>query len=255
MRWYWTRIAIAALAIFGVGYAGLSLVRSAQGKVEQVVHSASDLSFPLPFVSFVFDGAEAGKFRRLVLHRSGPDRIRGIALSVRVSDPAALAALTGDCHLTVDNPRNLGRNTSFRCVEVDSTMEDFGGVTVQGRDQAGNWVDVARVPLVLPRQVISELGGTDVTESIAGAEADEIRALADSIGAVSVRLGQAGSDAERSELTRELRRLRLELREIERAVTEVTRARVRARAGGAQVKVDVNMGDVPPGAGPPTPKG
>lgn len=255
MRWYWTKIAIAAFAIFGVGYAGLSLVRSAQGKVDRVVHSASDLSFPLPFVSFVFNGAEAGKFRRLVLQRTEPDRIRGIVLSVRVSDPAVLSALTGSCHLTVDNLRNLGRNTSFRCVEVDSTMEDFGGVTVQSRDQAGNWVEVARVPLVLPREVIAELGGADVTESIAGAEADEIRALADSIGAVSVRLGQAGSDAERSELTRELRRLRLELREIERAVTEVTRARVRAGARGGQVKVDVGTGEAPPAPEAPSPKG
>lgn len=255
MRWYWTKIAIAAFAIFGVGYAGLSLAKSAQGKVDQVVHSASDLSFPLPFVSFVFNGAEAGKFRRLVLHRSEPNRVRGIALSVRVSDPAVLSALTGDCRLTVDNPRNLGRNTSFRCVEMDSTMEDFGGVTVQSQDQAGNWFNVARVPLVLPREVVADLGGTDVTESIAGAEADEIRALADSIKAVSVRLGEAGSDEERSALTREIRRLRLELREIERAVAEVTRARIRAGARGVQVKVDVDAGDVPRVPGRPTPKG
>lgn len=246
MRWYWTKIALAACAIFVVGLAGMRLVQGAQRGVERVVHSSSDLSLPLPFVSFNLDGVDAGKFRRLVLHRSDPERLSGIDVSVRVADAGALATLTAGCHLTLDNPKQIGRNSSFRCVEPDSSMQTFGEVAVQGRDAGGSWVELTRVPLVLPRHVIADLGGADVAASVAGAEVDDIQALADSIREVSVRMARAQSDQDRAQAARELRRLRYELREIEQAVTEVTRAKIRAGVRGVTVEVSAPEPPVPP---------
>lgn len=249
MRWYWTKIAVGALVIFVVGYAGLSAVRGASSRVERVVRSNSDLSIPLPFVPFTLDGAELGKFRRLVLHRSDPEHLSGIDLSVRITDPAMLDQLAASCHLTVDDPKRLGSNTSFRCVEPGGPMRVFGEVTLLVRDAEGDWTEARTVPFVLPEHVVVDLEGADVAANAAGAEADEIRALAEQIAGVSSRMATA-SEAERTELRRELRRLRSELREIETAAAQVARTtRVRVSAPG----VKVELAPEPPAEAPPVP--
>ena len=238
MKWYWVRIAFGAIAVFAVGYAGVSAFRGARSGVEHVVRSSADVSLPLPFLPFVFEGNEVGKLRRLVLHRSDPKHLSGIDLSIRVADPAAIARLGASCHLTVDNPRHIDNHTTFQCVPFDSAMERFGEVTVFAKDAEGDWGEALMLPLVLPRSVVANLEGEEVAESVVGAEADEIQKLADSIRAVSLRIPGA-SDAQRAELSEELRRLRIELRDIELAVAEVAKARAAVRITAPGVRLEV----------------
>lgn len=244
MKLYWLKIAFGAIAVFAVGYGGVLAFRGARHGVEDVVHSRSDVSLPLPFVPFRLDGAEVGKFRRLVLHRRDPKHLSGIDLSIRVSDSGALARLGESCHLTVDNPRNIGSRTTFRCVAVDSTMQPFGEVTVFALDADGDWDEALTIPLVLPQSVVAELEGPEVAESVVGAEVDEIQRLADSIRALGEKI-RGASDVERARLSAELRELRVELRDIEAAASEVRRARAAIRIETPGVKVEVNAPEPP----------
>ena len=252
MRWYWTKIAVGALLIFCLGYAGLMTARSARHNVERVVNTNSDLSIPLPFVSFMIDGVEAGKFRRLVLHRSDAEHLRGIDLSVRLRDAAALAGLSEACQLTVDDPKRLGSNTSFRCVETPDGMRVFGEISVQTRDADGDWATTRTIPFVLPEHVVLDLEGADIAANAAGAEADEIRALAEEIGAISAKMATA-SQEERDALRRELRVLRSEMREVETAAAQVSRSTRRVRVTAPTVKVEVDVAEPP--VAPPAPPG
>jgi hypothetical protein len=253
MRWYWGKIAIGALLIFCVGYGGLLAFRSAKTNVVRVVHTNSDLTIPLPFVPFVVDGIEAGKFRRLVLHRSDAEHLSGIDLSVRVGDAAALAGLSESCQLTVEDPKRLGSKTSFHCVESSDGMRPFGEIAVQTRDADGDWATTRTIQFVLPEHVVLDLEGADIAANAAGAEADEIRALADQIGAISAKLATATA-SERDVLRRELRDLRAEMRDVEMAAAQVSRSTRRVRVKAPTVKVEVDVGD-PPGAAPSRPEG
>ena len=242
MRWYWTKIVVGALVIFGVGAGILSVARAARREVVHVVEGSGDITVPVPFVPFLFDGTEAGKLRRLVIHRSSPKQVTGFDLTVRVSDQAVLEQLGQGCRLTVKDANRIGNdgtpfNTPFQCASADSDYRDFGSVTIQGKDEAGDWVTRVTVPLVLPDRVIRDFDGSNLPRQVQRTEANRLRQLGDSLGRLGRRMGRADA-GERVQIQAQMDDLRAQMQDISQAMAESISQQVTDRINQS-VKIQV----------------
>ncbi len=157
VKWYWGKIVLTAMIIFGVGYGGISVVRATRREVVRAVETNADITIPLAFLPFNFEGAKAGTFRRVVFHRSSPETVQSVDATVRVTDSTLLEKLRG-CTVTVDDPSRLSEKSSFRCVVSDSLMTAFGSLIIDTM-QDGEWARAAVIPLVLPLEVARRIQG------------------------------------------------------------------------------------------------
>jgi len=238
---------LSALGVFAVGFAGLQLFRSGKREVVRVVRSDSDITIPLPFVPFNFEGTKLGNFRKLVLHRSGPERISGVDVTVRLTDPASLDRFR-ECHVTVDNPTQLNENSSFRCVTFDESMTAFGSIRVQTKDLDGNWIETAIIPIALPNEVARSIQGRGMPAHASLLEADRFRLLGDSLGLLGRQLGAATTEAEREKIQGLMHEVQEDIEELQEAVAEAAVAahgNVHVETPPVDVKVTVSPGPNP----------
>lgn len=219
MKWYWGKIALMALVIFGVGFGGIQAFKATKQKVVSAVESNDDLTIPLPFIPFNFDGSRLGTFRKVVFHRSSPETVQSVDITVRLGDSVKAPAFS-DCQLTVDDPSRLNEHSSFRCAAADSTMESFGSVIVQSKDADGDWATLMAVPLVLPRDVAARIRGHEARAHAAELEADRFRAIGDSIQILGRMLGAATSDSIRSRIQDEMQSLQEEMTDLRESIQE-----------------------------------
>jgi hypothetical protein len=225
MKWYWGKIALKAVVIFGAGYGIVSVVRATKHRVIQAVETSSDLAItiPLPFLPFNVDGVKVGTFRRIVLHRSNPETVESVDATVRMSDSSQLQQLRG-CTVTVDDPSRLSDKSSFRCVTADGLMTPFGSLIVSTM-QDGEWAKAAEIPLVLPRDVARRLRGLEVQHRAAELEAERFRAIGDSIQSLAAGLRSAASDSVRNAIEGEMKALEVEMRTLRRSMAEAAAER------------------------------
>ncbi len=199
MRGYWLRIIAGALAIFLVGFAIISAVRSGKQRVRTVTQTADPISIPLAFIPFNLDSSRVGTIRRLTILRSEPKSITGFRIRVELSDPDALRLLAAGCVMSVDNPTQLNSRTSFSCLPLDTAMVEFGRVELL-TETGGTRVDF---PLYLPPQVVAEFrdageAGVSVNREVnADSIARSVRQMGDSIR----RETRALADSVRREVT------------------------------------------------------
>jgi hypothetical protein len=205
MRAYWIKIAIGALLIFCVGYAGILAFRRTKQTVQDVANGSGDISIPLAFVPFSLENQRLGTFRRLVIHRDAPKHVTGLDLTVRLADSSALARLR-DCRITVDNPRQINEHTTFRCVTDASGLEEFGELELQVKDADGDWDTSLSVPILLTNGAIQDLRGraNDYRAQATRVQGERLRQLGDSLRTLGIRLGHAQNDGERAQIEREM---------------------------------------------------
>ena len=227
MRWYWAKIALTAVVIFCVGYAGIAAFKATKRTVVRAVESTDDLTIPLPFVPFNFDGTRLGTFRKIVFHRNGPERVQSVDVTVRLAESGRLPDLSA-CRLTVDDPSRLNEHSSFRCAKVDSTMEGFGSVIIQTKDADGDWNTTSTVQLVLPKELALKIRGHEASAHASQLEADRFRAIGDSMGILGRHLATATSDSIRSELQDEIQSLQEEMTELRQSIAETSSDRAAA---------------------------
>ena len=253
---YWLKIGLRALLIFGCGMLVVGLVRS----TKRTVHLSEPRGYldSLPFFSFQFDGIKAGKFERLVIHRSDPRKLSGVDMTIRIADPDVAAKLAGGCNLTVDDPTRLNNHSSFWCVELDETMEEFGQVHVRDEDVDGDWVEASTVTLLLPKGVAADLRGRANAHAVTNAARRELerqlRQLGDSIGTLGRAMGRAKTAEERDALKEAIDEVRSAIDELNDQMQELNHAAVKSgkmslEAGGAEVKVGPDGVKVRDGSG------
>jgi hypothetical protein len=248
MKLYWVKIAVGALMIFGVGFGVLSGVRAAKRRVVEVAQTNRDVTIPLPFVPFTFEGAERGKLRRITFHRSEPKRLSGVDLTVRLSDAGLVDRLRG-CSLTLDNPSKIDRSTTFRCADAknDTTLEQFGTVAVE-TEQDG---DPVRLALMLPHAAIQELQGKGAAHA-KQLEADRFRELGDSMRVLGERMGKNLTEEQRSDIESAMDDLRGEMEDLQSEISD--RAKDPAEKASESVKADIGAGGVKVEVTPAPPK-
>jgi hypothetical protein len=191
MRKYWTRITLTALLIFSVGYGLIAAGR----RVKTSIVSNQDITIPLgSFIGFKLDGARVGSIRSLNIRRSAPKELSGFDIRVRLSDSTAFTRLQ-NCHVSVNDARQIDERTSFLCLASDSGHQAFGEVTVELRQDSNTRTLV--LPLLLPDAVVREFQrkgsdpvGGNLADSIAlevkGRVRIQARAYSDSVKAAEL---------------------------------------------------------------------
>jgi hypothetical protein len=227
MKWYWAKIIVGALVIFGVGYAGISVARAAKRQVHEVAESDSDISIPLKFIPFKFEGMKSGTFRKLVIHRSSPHAVEGVDITVRVSDPGLVEKLAG-CSVTVDNPTQITGNTTFRCADAGATdLEPFGEVIVEPGPGAAD-IEPRSFTLVIPKKVIADLqghGAQAATEDAERLQSIRLRELTDSLRLLSEAVGKAATEEARDEIRSQIDEVQSAIEDVQEAISETAEAR------------------------------
>jgi len=158
MRKYWLKIGFGAFLIFAVGSIFIRGVRGVKHKIM----SSQDLEIPLgPFIDFNLNGAKLGSIRSLTIKRTAPKLLVGFDLRVRLSDSSGYAALE-NCHLSVNDTRNIDERTHFVCLQSDSGYIPFGEVRAELRNDHDSRTYVT--PLLLPPSAVADIqrGGGDL---------------------------------------------------------------------------------------------
>lgn len=229
MQGYWAKIGIKAGVIFVVGFALISMFRTTKKRVVHVVEGSGDVTIPLAFVPFSFDGERLGTFRKLVIHRTGPEQPSGIDLTVRLTDRGQLSRL-GGCELTVEDPTRINEHTSFRCVgDGDTQLESFGEVMFQAKDEDGDWAEAGRIVLKIPSSVAERIRGLeDPAGDVIEAESERISQIGDSLGALGAALGAAATDSARAQIQERMSELNDQMVEVQAAISAAARSKAKA---------------------------
>jgi hypothetical protein len=185
MRWYWVKIMLGALAIFVVGYVGVSAVRGSVNKVKQLSETSDPISIPLAFIPFHLDGDRAGTFSGVRIMRDTPKSIVAFHVRVKLGDSVDVEHLR-QCRLYLDQTgTDFDPDDEFECIgrgESDSGLVQFGDVTFTRDDLEFS------VPLLLAEATVEELRNVhdaDAVTARAVAEAEAAAARAEAMAEVA----------------------------------------------------------------------
>ena len=179
MRWYWVKIALGALAIFLVGYAGVSLVRSQVIRVRHLSESTDPISIPLALIPFQLEGRRAGTFSGIRIMRDAPKTISAFHIRVKLGDSVDVEQLK-TCRLHLEQTgHDFDPGDEFSCLlpeASDSGLVQFGDVTFSAEG-----LEPFTVPLLLNERTVEEIRSSrDANEvaarAVAEAEAEAARA-------------------------------------------------------------------------------
>ena len=166
-RRYWTRVALGALLVFGLGLAGLAAFNRGAAEVRSLVSAAAmQLPLQLARLDFSLDGRRIGKVSGIEVHRTGPADPGRVKLQVALADPGDLGALES-CRLTSDDLDRLSQSSGFRCAdaaELNAGLVEMGQVVFQ----PGELVR----PLYLPSHTIERWHRAGVSSLDASLTAD-----------------------------------------------------------------------------------
>jgi hypothetical protein len=166
-RRYWTRVALGALLVFGLGLAGLAAVSRGKAEVRSLLSTAAmQLPLKLAKLEFQLDGRGLGTVSGINVQRSNPADPGRVKLEVALADPADLRALES-CRLTSDDLDRFPHTTGFRCAEaaeIEAGLVQMGEVVFQPSELVR--------PLYLPSHTIERWNGSGVRSLDASLTAD-----------------------------------------------------------------------------------
>jgi len=152
MSRYWTRIALGALLVFGLGIAGLAAVRKGSAEFRNfLTAAAARLPLRLAHLGFRLDGRRVGEITALQVLRSGPDDPGRVTGEVRLTETSAAESLRA-CALTLAEERHLSRRSSFSCA---SQADLASGRLVEVGELRFQPAGFSR-PLYLSEQIVSD---------------------------------------------------------------------------------------------------
>jgi hypothetical protein len=154
MRWYWMKIALGALLVFGVGFAGYSIVSQMVVKGNDLFDSSNPITIPMALVPFSLDGTEVGTFQRITIRREAPKVPSGFDIRVKMATDVDAAELE-NCRLTLADIHDFNVDEGFHCLDAEAEITDlipFGEVEFRGADGLR-----LMIPLLLHQGVVDEM--------------------------------------------------------------------------------------------------
>jgi hypothetical protein len=156
-RRYWTRVALSALLVFGLGLAGLAAVNRSKAEVQSMLSTAvRQLPLQLAKLDFSLDGRKIGTVSGIDVQRTDPADLGRVKLRVTLADAGHLGALQS-CRLTSDDLDRFPHSSGFRCAgaaEIDAGLVEMGEVVFQP-------AELVR-PLYLPNHIIERWRRSEV---------------------------------------------------------------------------------------------
>jgi hypothetical protein len=175
MRWYWVKIILGALAVFVVGYVGVSAVRGSVNTVRQLSETSDPISIPLAFIPFHLDGDRAGTFSGLRIMRDAPKSVTAFHIRVKLGDSVDVEHLK-QCRLHLEQTgTDFDPDDEVVCVEPgasDSGLVEFGDVTFTRDD-----IEFS-VPLLLGEATVEDLRHVHDADAVAARAVAEAEAAA-----------------------------------------------------------------------------
>ncbi|HEV8598585.1 MAG TPA: hypothetical protein VGQ69_04440 [Gemmatimonadales bacterium] len=168
MNRYWTRIALGALLVFGLGLAGLAAVRKGKAEVRSFLTTAAT-RLPLRFanIDFRLNGRRMGELTGLEIVRNSSAELGRLTGHVELTEPGAATELR-DCSLTLEDVRHLNRRSSFLCAGerelASGRLVEVGEVIFQPEDFAR--------PLYLPEHAVDEWRRSEIQSLNASLQRD-----------------------------------------------------------------------------------
>ena len=164
---YWTRVALGALLVFGLGLAGLAAVNRGKAEVRSLLSTAAlQLPLKLAKLEFRLDGRALGTLSGLEVQRADPADPGRVRLQVALADPADLDGLES-CRPTSDDLDRFPHSTGFRCAEaaeIEAGLVEMGEVVFQP-------AELVR-PLYLPNHTVERWGRSGVRSLDASLSSD-----------------------------------------------------------------------------------
>ena len=122
---YWAKIGIGALAIFGVGFTGVTLAKKGihELKTAAVGGVAQALRYPTTdLLNFRLDGRRIGQVRSIEVSNEGEWTAKSVLMQVALLDGRAPDDLA-DCQLATEEIA-YRKDAAFRCVSADDVRDD-----------------------------------------------------------------------------------------------------------------------------------
>ena len=187
MNRYWTRIALGALLVFGLGLTGMVAIRKGKAEVRSLLTvAAARIPLQLANLKFRFDGRGLGDITGIEVNRNGPDDLGRVRVRVALSDRNDLETLRA-CAVTLDDVSRISDRTGFRCA---GTTELEAGELTQLGEISFEPGSVTR-PLYLPRHAVDRWRHSTI-HSLEASLAKNARGGVEARGIFDVR-GHAGS--------------------------------------------------------------
>lgn len=148
-----TKVGLGGIGVFAIGMLGVTAIEAGKDKIEDLVHSGSDIRIPLMgVVPFNLDSARIGRIDHLVLQREAPDRLRGVLVEADLDDSTMVGLLKDCTFLTVNDPQELNDRTQFTCLHDSTGYASFGTVEVHHHRDDGR-TTLKRTLLLTPAQL------------------------------------------------------------------------------------------------------
>jgi hypothetical protein len=133
-RRYWTRVALGALLVFGLGLAGLAAVNRGKAEVRTLLSNAAmQLPLQLARLDFSLDGRKIGTVSGIDVQRTDAADPGRVKLRVALADAGDLGRLE-TCRLTSDDLDRFPHTSGFRCAdaaEIGAGLVEMGEVVFQ----------------------------------------------------------------------------------------------------------------------------
>ena len=156
MRNLWVKIGLGAGGIFAVGMVLVTIGKFGKARIEDLVHSDSDIRIPLMgIVPFQLADQRLGDLRRLTLLRDAPNHLTGVRVEARLGDSITIDPLKDCTFLTVNDPEHINQDTRFSCLLDSAGLRSFGTVEIKHR-QGGEPTTLVRT-LLLPAEQVRQL--------------------------------------------------------------------------------------------------
>lgn len=167
MNRYWTRIAVGALAVFGLGLMGMVAVNKGKAHVRTMLSTAATrLPLQLAHLGFRLHGEQIGKVTGIDVSRSESDQIGRVTIRVALNGNASADELR-ECALTANNLEHWNSRTGFRC----AVEEELDGDLVKVGEVVFLPADFSR-PLFVPGEVAGRWNNSGVRSLDASMRAD-----------------------------------------------------------------------------------
>lgn len=167
MNRYWTRIALGALLVFGLGLMGMAAVNKGKSHVQTMLSTAAArLPLQLAHLGFRLRGEQIGQVTGIDVSQSESEQAGRVTIRVALHGNASVDELRG-CALTADNLEHWNSRSGFRCAveeELDGELVKVGEVVFLPDDFSR--------PLFLPGEVASRWNTSGVRSLDASMRAD-----------------------------------------------------------------------------------
>lgn len=148
-----TKIGLGGIGVFAIGMLGVTAIEAGKDKIQDLVHSDSDIRIPLMgVVPFNLDTARIGRLDHLTLLRDAPDQLSGVLVEADLDDSSSVLLLKDCTFLTVNDPEELNDKTQFQCLFDSTGYASFGTVEIHHHRDDGRTV-LKRTLLLTPAQM------------------------------------------------------------------------------------------------------